>query len=530
MNKYLEVCSEPRIISQDGENMTIAENPPPHSTDMAATQPAQVLRRGSSISRRGSVYEEPREPDGVDLLDTADSGPAKAEPPHSSSTAESGRNIIKSEPTDADAPTPPPTNSPPGLASLEQNAITPQAPVDSAASDSKPAPQAADDDSSTQNKDQIAPNVPEGTTETSPDVAQRTSSPAAEQASIPPPKKQRLSLQEYNKRRRVNNPTVSSKEAESKDASVVNTPEAASAPAASEEPALQTADHSMATNDGSVLTAPVPVRPASTVYTEAGAPSRGESTTPPLPPALLASAEGIMPKGSDNMSSQQRHSRSPKLADSPAARALSSSLPPSMTMAEAVSGGGSSSAGRGDERPRSSTGYSNGPRIERSSTGAAYDAGGAYRPRERDYGHHDAPGSVERESGEIAHRRERMRSSSRGRGERDRERRHNTFGGTSSGQYYNQPPPPPPPRSLTPHNIEGARGSQRGLGDWRPGSGYSSQRMSPSPSFYGSGPTPSSSHSQHQSQQGGGSSGAGAMSRRTGIGTEGSRGGSPLRK
>ncbi|KAJ2402007.1 SET domain-containing protein 3, partial [Coemansia sp. RSA 2559] len=168
MNKYLEGCSEPRIISQDGENMTIAEDPPLHTTNLAATQPAQDLKRGGSISRRGSVYEEPREPSGGDRLDTADSGPEKTEP-HISSTAENGRNIIKSEPTDADAPTPPPTNSPPpGLASLEQDVTTAQALVDSAASDSKPMPQAADADSNTQNKDQIAPNAPEGITETNP--------------------------------------------------------------------------------------------------------------------------------------------------------------------------------------------------------------------------------------------------------------------------------------------------------------------------------------------------------------------------
>ncbi|KAJ2847792.1 SET domain-containing protein 3, partial [Coemansia erecta] len=411
MNKYLEGCSEPRIISQDGENMTIAEDPPLHTTNLAATQPAQGLKRGGSISRRSSVYEEPREPSGGDRLDTADSGPEKTEP-HTSSTAENGRNIIKSEPTDADAPTPPPTNSPPpGLASLEQDVTTAQVLVDSAASDSKPMPHAADADSSTQNKDQIAPNAPEGITETNPNVAQRTDSLAAEKASIPPPKKQRLSLQEYNKRRRVNNPTVSSKEAESKDVSIVNTPEATSAPATSEEPVSQMADHSMATNDGSVLAAPVAVRPTLAVYTEAGAPSRGESATPPPPPALLASSESVMSKRSESMSSQQRASCSPKLADSPAARSLSSSLPPSMIIAEIVpGGGGSSSASRADERPRSSTGYSNGTRIERSSTGTSYDAGSAYRSRERDFGHRDTPGSVERESGEIAHRRERMRS------------------------------------------------------------------------------------------------------------------------
>ncbi|KAJ2549263.1 SET domain-containing protein 3 [Coemansia sp. RSA 1933] len=553
MSKYLEECGEPRIVSRDGENMTIAENLPPQPEKPAAMQPESDLKRGDTASRRSSVPEESEESDSGDAGPVVVDISAKTEQ-HISSAAESGRNIIRSEPTDADAPTPPPTNSPPDLTS-SKNATTEQAPVDNAAAGSKLAVTAVDNDSSAQTKDQqqAETEVAEKATDTNTNEAQNASAPsAAEKASVPPPKKQRLSLQEYNKRRRVNNPSVASKEGDSKDPSVVNTPEATPAPTAAEEP-LQTAN-----DDG----AP----PASAVYTDAasGGPSGGRSTTPPLPSSLFAPTESIAAKGREGASSQQRLSRSPsfKAAGSPARRSMSSSLPPQppqpplpplQPLSDFALGGVSTGAGRGDDRPRSSTGYSNGTRIERSATGI-YDTherdkdraqpGSVYRPRERDYAYRDAPGVGERETGEIAHRRERMRSQSRGRGDRDRgERRHNTFSGNS--QHYHQPLPghgppphlpPGPPRSLTPHGSEGVRGShQRGPSDWRPGGGYSSQRMSPSPSFYGPGPaaaTSASSPSSHaQPQQQGAAAGPGSgMPRRTGIGTGGSRGGSPLRK
>ncbi|KAJ1663198.1 SET domain-containing protein 3 [Coemansia sp. RSA 1813] len=622
VKKYLEECSEPRIISKDGENMTIVENPPSHSANLAVTQPALAPGREDSASRHSSVHEELEEQNGRDLGIVVNAS-AATEPP-ADNTVESGQNIIKSEPTDADAPTPPPTTSPPASLALERDTSAAQVSVTNAADGSKPALSAVDNDGSAQTKPQVEPEMPAKTAETKPDEVQKTSVPAAEQANKPPPKKQRLSLQEYNKRRRVNTPSVGSKEAESKDTSTVNTPlalqseeptpESASASAVPEEPS-QTTDlpavkagvtadkqthrrisggsgisrNAISRIGDDVLPAPVPVRPVSIAHSETVAPGRG-STTPPLPSALFAPTESMLTNGKEITSNQQRFSRSPslalgtpsaplKMAGSPARRSLSSSLPPqppppppppppSMPPApaqtsslESGSGGVSSGAGRGDERPRSSTGYTNSTRFERSGT-SAYDAferdrdrvqpGSVYRPRERDYGYRDS-GNSERESGEIAHRRERMRSRSRGRGDRDRERRHNTFGGTSSAQHYHgshyhqppigdgMPPPPGPPRSLTPHSSEGGRGSQRGFSDWRPGSGYSSQRMSPSPSFYGSGPTASSrTQSQQQQQppppppphvqQPGGSTGSVGVSRRTGIGTGGSRGGSPLRK
>ncbi|KAI8320939.1 hypothetical protein GQ54DRAFT_305160 [Martensiomyces pterosporus] len=213
------------------------------------------------------------------------------------------------------------------------------------------------------------------------------------------------------------------------------------------------------------------------------------------------------------------------------------------------------------------------------------------REREREYAHRDA--SAERESGEIPFGRDRGRSRSRDRGgraermgpngdrERDRDRRYGSGSGSGSGSgyhyHYHQPPQagglPPPPhplgRSLTPHGGEGGRGSQRGSGDWRPGSYPPPQRASPPSSSLstvqqaaaGHGPGTralSTSPVQHQHHQSSSSSssfgsppagplpglsatpagttapaGAGGyrgFSRRGGVGTNNSRGGSPARK
>ncbi|KAJ1850580.1 hypothetical protein LPJ73_003385 [Coemansia sp. RSA 2703] len=139
---------------------------------------------------------------------------------------------------------------------------------------------------------------------------------------------------------------------------------------------------------------------------------------------------------------------------------------------------------------------------------------------------------------------------------RDRERRHNsTFSGSSggpSGGYHgyghgshsafghHTSQQAPPARSSTPHGSDGGRGGpQRAGNDWRSSSSssYAPQRMSPAPASYGNGgramtmspdsvPGPGSD-SYHRS------SGTGSTNPRRagGLGsTTGSRGGSPLRK
>ncbi|KAJ1964407.1 SET domain-containing protein 3 [Dipsacomyces acuminosporus] len=178
--------------------------------------------------------------------------------------------------------------------------------------------------------------------------------------------------------------------------------------------------------------------------------------------------------------------------------------------------------------------------------------GHMYRPRDRDhmrdrdreYQHRD--GSTERESGEIPYGRSRSRDRERGgRGDRfgDRDRRYG-----SAGSYYSHsqaggfPPPPPPPlppgRSLTPYGS-GSGGSQRGNGDWRPGS--HPPNASSSAAGFGSNiralsTSPVSQHSSYMASSQGpsaSSSAAGAggyrgFSRRGGgAGTNTSRSGSP---
>ncbi|KAJ2758115.1 SET domain-containing protein 3, partial [Coemansia sp. BCRC 34490] len=489
MSKYLEECSDSRVVSKDGENITIAESPSSRPVDTVDVQSPPVVVRKDSKSRSNSPYDDVCVAVDEDL-DIAVGASASGEA-YADNTEDSGQKIIKSEPTDADAPTPPPTNSPPGLPTPKGESADTFAVADAQTADSAHAPPTMADDSSVQNEAEAGPKELEIATETKVEAASSASQFVAEQTSKPPPKKQRLSLQEYNKRRRVNNPGAGGKEVESKETSAVNTPsatqnegtapESVSLSAAPSDPVPDTDGSTAKTRvtlgeynrrwipsgswtpgnaDGSASshsvppaaaagalspvqpgTVPAPV-PHMSAHAEASLPSR-KSTTPPLPSALLASMGNVMVNADEGPSSQQRYSRSPSLAvgstalpkvadsHSPARRSLSSSLAPPPLPSQAPApdvapGSVSTGAGRGEERPRSSTGYSNGMRAERSGAGG-YDAcdrdrerghpGSVYRPREREYGgYRDPAGGAERESGEIAHRRERIRSRSRGHG------------------------------------------------------------------------------------------------------------------
>ncbi|KAI9502238.1 hypothetical protein BX070DRAFT_22568 [Coemansia spiralis] len=629
MSKYLEENAESRVVSKEGENMTIAESPPIHSASTKAAdqasrvldtgQPAVVQEHSNLVDREAPIPSESTAIELGSLLgktELADQNPdshLKTEAQTGSAFSAFDRKFVKSEPTDADAPTPPPTiNSPPDF-EAQQPAAEEHHPDATSASGVNGETNETDAQQKEGGDESEAAEAKTEEMEKIGELSQETASN--------PPKKQRLSLQEYNKRRRVNVPCTSNKDTETKDTSIADTPSAISQEGTILETTVAEAVSlaaDPATTKGKVVTlgeynrrrkasgsgitgnaisavkeatlsaaSPVLLQPEATLAsasltnysTQIDSVVNGRSATPPLPSAIFSSAEKSAVDGGDIVL-RQLSSRSPplaletsvplKAAESTGRRSLSSSFsqapppPPSFpaqTSSTAALPGTSStfSVGHTDERPTSGSGYGNGARGQsgmsnggethyRSERGGP--AGhGVYRPRER-----EKEREKERESGEIPHRRERMRSRSRGRGERDRDRRHNTFSGSGHhyhGSHYSQapppgsgpPPPPGPSRSLTPHGGESVRAAQRGYSgsDWRPGSGYSSQRMSPSPSFYGSGSgSRAMSSSPVRQQQSGGSSGAtaggegyrgGTARRAGGIGAGGgSRGGSPLRK
>ncbi|KAJ2079750.1 SET domain-containing protein 3 [Coemansia sp. RSA 988] len=379
---------------------------------------------------------------------------------------EGSRTRVRSAPTDANGPTPSPSPSPPPAVRSKAADATQQTPPETVNQDTERVSESKDADASSNTQDVQGPQQ-----QPSPSVLEK----AATASAPAPAKKQRLSLQEYNKRRRENTAGSAVKDGEGKGAVVemgpaedasVELPAAATSneppkghkpdadrpesAALSRSPPSPRPSHAETPNDVRAPLNPIvvsgPPRVADDVPSKRAVLSPPPPPPPPPPAAALAAAAPYQPNGSLRGEHYHRFNRGPPPPPPP--------LPSSSSSMQRV--------------------------------------------RERD-----------RESGEIAHRRDfRVRSQSRERSGRD-VRRYNTHSGNPGyqghGQGYHQHNPTP----------------QRGSTDRRPG-GMRTMSMSPVQIPNGSARPPHAPSGETQHHH--------TTPRRAGVGSGGSRGGSPTRR
>ncbi|KAJ2799015.1 SET domain-containing protein 3 [Coemansia guatemalensis] len=394
------------------------------------------------------------------------------------SHTEARRARVRSAPTDANAPTPSPSPSPPPVVRSKAADETQQTPKAPTAQDAERAsePKEADTSSSIQDNQEARQQSPPSALE----KAATAPAPA-------PAKKQRLSLEEYNKRRRGNTAGSGAKDGEVRGAVVETGPTEDSG---AEPPAAATLNEPKKGHEPGSDDKPEPAEPSRTPPPRqphhAQTPNGVQTALHPLAaPAPLRAADDVPNK---------RPVLSPPPPPPPPAAALAAAATAPYQPNGSLRGEHYHRFDRGPPPPPPP------PPLPSSSSSSVQ------RVRDRDR----ALGGADRESGEIGHRRDfRVRSQSRERSGRD-PRRYNTHGGAPGyqghGQGYHQYHPTP----------------QRGSVDRRPG-GMRTMSMSPVQLPNGSArppQAPSGENPHHHT----------TTPRRAGVGSGGSRGGSPTRR
>ncbi|KAJ2823489.1 SET domain-containing protein 3, partial [Coemansia erecta] len=439
----MEVEAEPREAEP---NKTQAEpNKPQAEPNKAQAEPNKIQAEVKEVIVAGTT-------------------PVPEEKPASPKAAGEDRAFVKSAPTDANAPTPSPSMSP----SLAGGAVIAESTESSAIPAVKEAP-AQQPQPASEPKPKVEPKAePKAEPDAEPDAEPRresaVTSPTKSPAAEAPAKKQRLSLAEYNKRRRGHTTASTAKETESKSA------------AASDQPQLKPDATLAATSEGGSPVSEKGAKPAAEKSTNHVAEkstnaAAEKSVKPAAEKSVKPAAEKSVTLAADTAPqpapAPEQNGARPPVPASPMAMMpkagdplgrrgmISPPPPPPPPMPQPGAGAG---AARADDRPIG--GRDHGHRFER---GAAYVP--PHRPRDR-----ARDGNGEHESGEISQRRNfRVRSQSRERG--GRERRYNTFSG----------PQPAPPRSTS---------------EWRSGSytagvaGMRALSMSPVQHPHGSGSAP----------------------------------------
>ncbi|KAJ2230363.1 SET domain-containing protein 3 [Coemansia sp. RSA 485] len=612
-------------MSQYLEHAEQANSPPTEDSPMTERKSeaaAKSLQTGAdnNVQKADVLMKESDEEDAKLLKDARNEGEIGASSQaKTASVLEHGP--IKSVPMDADAPTPEPTD--PATVFDQQHGAQPETEAKASLGDASAKPGSSDhvptdakgnDDA--KNTPSAADAVPDSQSGDKAESLANGAEAAVEDKSSAsaPAKKQRLSLEDY-KRRRVNNVSTPTREGDAKDNTGETGPEKSSEPSgASENPASGEKDapkdqavmgqlpasrtkvslaeynrrrkasgsfaidgepesgnskESQPAADKVALKAEAAVAKAAP-ETGSGAAPNGKGPALPLSPRAALSQDasnGAAEPALSSLAVPSRLVRSPAhpisapLPVKPGAQSGKGSLlspppppppplpplPPLPSASLTSTSGAPSLSGRADDRGsgasgqplvRSNTQQLAGDQLGRSDRDRDRErdfrergpaSHGAYRPRERErdrererereYGNRE--GSMERESGEIGFRREYARSKSSDRGgrverlpgdrdrererdrerdrerergrdrerdrDRDRDRRHNTFGGVASGSYHHHAHGygyhSGQPGGPVP--MQPARSSTpRGGGEWRPSS-YVPQRLSPSPSGFG---------------------------------------------
>lgn len=466
--------------------------------DVLSSSTAQSPNRERSFplpSRTSSPFA------GSTVINTSESVAAAAAT--TATTAHSDRNLVKSMPTDADAPTPPPTDG----VSLYDATIDESIKADEEQQSQQQQPSIVGDSIKTEEpkpgtKRALSPSKEEGEMSQQKQLSQATTTlprGKKEEEKVPAAKKQRLSLQEYNKRRRNNtqpNPVIASVKEEDEegggDKPLPDLEAVATGTLTAQKEDIPPQTDKVPRGEKSAFTrtatTTADMSPAASMAVKAPVPVKSINTgLPPLPGASSAasssayapSASGSrrdMPTPPPLYGSGNRGSQSPMRSSSQyGAPAHHQPPPPPMRSAD--------SYGRYErDRNREQDRYRSRERGVRGSYGQY--------PLQRDR-------SAEREGGSV--RRDRMRSHSRERG-----RGRQPYGGAGdSGYHYH-------------HSYYGGGQYQQSTGssDWRSSSSYGGggpmQRMSPGPAsgappgYYGGGPMQRMSPKPYQHNAGGG--------------------------